>query len=372
MENAISLNSNMCSGNNGGGVDIINFAYLSLDKSKLLGVGGTSKVYCGSYKGEKVAVKLLFVIDITKDLIHRVVAEAKLLSRFKSCANVIKCHGVVVLPPCVAIILELCARGSLYDVIQAGDEKLDGRPWDWKNRIMFCLGAARGILTLHSKGICHRDLKSMNFLVCHDFTVKVTDLDLADAYGDAEVEHLDCLNWVPPETLEGEPYLMHGDVYALAMVFVEIVTGNVPFSEIRDPMEVRQQVLSGKRPELPRDTPKILKDLMRKMWDRRTHLRPSAEDVVKQLESLMEQKFEISTSSFVIVDKESKSMNETSKSNCENEIGERENESSKLELSSVAEAEMKTQGDQKDQTKRTVKHDAICEQPYAALPDDEN
>ena len=55
-------------------------AYITLDKNKQLGSGSCSKVYRGSYKKRVCAIKLIFTVDLTEEVIGRVAAEAQLLS----------------------------------------------------------------------------------------------------------------------------------------------------------------------------------------------------------------------------------------------------------------------------------------------------
>jgi hypothetical protein len=98
-------------------VKLLNFAYIKLDTAKLLGQGSFSKVYRGQYKQQECAVKLIFTVDLTVDVINRVAAESQILSSLRH-PNVIGIYGVAVLPPSVCILLEICYYGSLSDVIR--------------------------------------------------------------------------------------------------------------------------------------------------------------------------------------------------------------------------------------------------------------
>lgn len=66
-------------------------------------------------------------------------------------------------------------------------------PLDWGARIKVALGAARGLAYLHedsSPRVIHRDFKSSNILLEHDFTPKVSDFGLARTAMDEENRHI--------------------------------------------------------------------------------------------------------------------------------------------------------------------------------------
>ena len=63
----------------GGKVETLNFAYLNVPEGSILGHGGSSRVYKGKYKGQDVAVKMLFCIDLTKDVVRRFFKEIKII-----------------------------------------------------------------------------------------------------------------------------------------------------------------------------------------------------------------------------------------------------------------------------------------------------
>lgn len=73
-----------------------------------------------------------------------------------------------------------------------GVDKVDA-PLDWNARLMIALGAARGLTYLHedsSPRVIHRDFKSSNILLEHDFTPKVSDFGLARTGSDEENKHI--------------------------------------------------------------------------------------------------------------------------------------------------------------------------------------
>lgn len=74
----------------------------------------------------------------------------------------------------------------------AGIDK-ETAPLDWAARMKIALGAARGLAYLHedsSPRVIHRDFKSSNILLEHDFTPKVSDFGLARTALDEESRHI--------------------------------------------------------------------------------------------------------------------------------------------------------------------------------------
>lgn len=81
-----------------GVVKLLNFAYMTLDKSSLLGCGSFSKVYKGTYRSSPVAIKLIFTVDLNPEIIGRCMSEAEILSKIRH-PNVVDIYGVCVFPP---------------------------------------------------------------------------------------------------------------------------------------------------------------------------------------------------------------------------------------------------------------------------------
>jgi hypothetical protein len=104
-------------------VPMLNFAYLSLGRAEgpptVLGIGGSARVYRGLYRGSPVAVKLIFLMELTPMDVSAFVNEAAKLHSLNGHTNVVSLIGVCIRPPALALVMELCAFGSLYDVLHA-------------------------------------------------------------------------------------------------------------------------------------------------------------------------------------------------------------------------------------------------------------
>lgn len=100
----------------GSSVPFIHFGLIELTKDMGFVAGGFSRVYFGQYKQQPIALKMLFVVDLTPQSVKEFCKEAKLLIKLKN-ENVIICKGVSVMPPAVSIVLEFCKHGSLFDLL---------------------------------------------------------------------------------------------------------------------------------------------------------------------------------------------------------------------------------------------------------------
>ncbi|HEY4537170.1 MAG TPA: Stk1 family PASTA domain-containing Ser/Thr kinase [Erysipelothrix sp.] len=85
----------------------------------------------------------------------------------------------------------------------------------------------------HQEKVIHRDIKPQNILVKDDGTVKIADFGIALA-GDAlqltkSDSVLGSVHYLAPECSRGEGASMQSDIYALGVVFYELLTGEVPF-----------------------------------------------------------------------------------------------------------------------------------------------
>jgi serine/threonine-protein kinase len=126
------------------------------------------------------------------------------------------------------LVTEYLSGGSLRAMLDAG------HPLSPSQALVMGLEAARALAHAHREGFVHRDVKPANLLFGHDGRLRVADFGLARAIAEAGWTEtgavLGTARYASPEQARGESVDGRSDVYSLALVLVEAVTGQVPFS----------------------------------------------------------------------------------------------------------------------------------------------
>jgi len=127
------------------------------------------------------------------------------------------------------LTMELLEGGSLRSLLDSG------RRLTVSQVAALALDVASALAYAHARGLVHRDVKPANLLFDEDGHVSVADFGIARALAEASwTEPLGAMlgtaRYAAPEQLKGAPLDGRADVYSLAVVAVEAVTGDVPFS----------------------------------------------------------------------------------------------------------------------------------------------
>jgi len=163
---------------------------------------------------------------------------------------VVQLIGLCLDPLCV--ITEWMSRGSLYSILQ--DTKT---PLPLSLRLKIALQIAEGMAYIHSCNLLHRDLKSLNVLVSGTWQAKIADFGQTAVASGTHTAMRGTLLWCAPEMFESTHYTQKADVYSFAVVFHEIWTRRVPFSDASEEgrrqstMEIIRHIMSGGRPVWP-------------------------------------------------------------------------------------------------------------------------
>jgi TOMM system kinase/cyclase fusion protein len=126
----------------------------------------------------------------------------------------------------IYIAMEFVAGRSLAHLLARGPLPLP-RALDLIAQVGDALGKA------HQKGVVHRDIKPENVLVDEDGRVKILDFGLAKLLGAASTTEtgtaLGTLAYMPPEQAQGRPTDHRADIWAMAVMLYEMITGARPF-----------------------------------------------------------------------------------------------------------------------------------------------
>ncbi|KAF7355893.1 Kinase-like protein [Mycena venus] len=147
-----------------------------------------------------------------------------------------------------------------------------------------------GLEYLHSRKICHGDLKAINVLVENSGKALLCDFGLARLKADAATrtfvhmgvpQIVGSRNWMAPEILTGSRYRVTSDVYAFGMTLYELYTDETPLFTIPYAELVDLVVHRGVRPERPdpgegRAMQDELWELAQQCWVEDPHKRPTA------------------------------------------------------------------------------------------------
>ncbi|KAH7641403.1 guanylate cyclase-like protein 2 [Dermatophagoides farinae] len=132
-------------------------------------------------------------------------------------------------PHSVLLLSEYCAKGSLRDVLENEEIRLDEEFLSSLVHDIMC-----GLSYLHHSDLkCHGNLKSTNCLVTCRFVVKLNDFGLFSfrkEEPDAQIALYNKL-WRPPETLRNPDVIgPEGDLYSFAVIVHEIAIRKGPFA----------------------------------------------------------------------------------------------------------------------------------------------
>ena len=90
----------------------------------------------------------------------------------------------------------------------------------------------KGIIYLHSKNICHRDIKLENILVMKNDVIKIIDFGFAVKCNKDSYQKLYCgtPSYMAPEILNKEKYIpYYSDIWSLGVLFYAMLFGRFPF-----------------------------------------------------------------------------------------------------------------------------------------------
>ncbi|QRV91957.1 kinesin light chain [Ceratobasidium sp. AG-Ba] len=101
---------------------------------------------------------------------------------------------------------------------------------------------------LHDLNVVHGDIKGDNLLMGADGNLKLTDFGLTIMHD--KTLQFSATDSAPELFLEGAGHTKETDMYAVGMTMLEMITGEIPFREIRNDLHVMSVTLKGQTPNV--------------------------------------------------------------------------------------------------------------------------
>ncbi|XP_071965376.1 speract receptor-like isoform X2 [Antedon mediterranea] len=253
----------------------------------------------GTFKGNICAIKAVnkHAVDLTRE-IRKELKDMRDVRHDNVCPFI----GACVDSPHICILMQYAPKGSLQDILENEDIKLD---------VMFLASLiadlVKGMIYIHSSEIrSHGHLKSSNCVVDNRWVLQVTDYGLPSfkkgAMEDPDLsEHARLRNllWRAPEHIrEGNDMpaqgTTKGDVYSFAIILQEIYARAEPFHLNEESIEdIIEKVKDGSEPPYRPDisdcnesAPECVLTVIRKSWQEHPEERPNFLEIRELLKPL--------------------------------------------------------------------------------------
>ncbi|XP_017229273.1 serine/threonine-protein kinase STY46 isoform X2 [Daucus carota subsp. sativus] len=249
-----------------------------------IATGSCADLFRGTYCGQDVAVKVLRSEHLNKTLEDEFAHEVNILREVQH-RNVVRFIGSCTKSPNLCIVTEFMPGGSLYEYLHKKHTKIE-----LSQLVKFAIDVCSGMEYLHQSNIIHRDLKAANLLMDAESVVKVADFGVArfQNQGGEMTAETGTYRWMAPEVINHLPYDHKADVFSFAIVLWELVTAKVPYDTMT-PLQAALGVRQGLRPDIPKDAPPKLVELMQKCWEASPSKRPSFSEIKIELEKILEE-----------------------------------------------------------------------------------
>ncbi len=224
-----------------------------------LGLGGMGEIYLAEDPrlGRNIALKFLAPSELPGEAARRRFFEEARAAATIDHPFICKIYEAGEAEGVAYIAMEYIQGESL-------DQRLRQGPLPVEQAVKLALEIADALAAAHARGILHRDLKPSNIMLTPDLHVKVVDFGLAKRLAVLEAETMataltqpgwliGTLAYMSPEQLQAQPLDARSDLFALGIVFYQMLSGRHPFLDPAGPagMSAALRILNETPPPLP-------------------------------------------------------------------------------------------------------------------------
>mmetsp|Transcript_7800 Transcript_7800/g.12409 ORF Transcript_7800/g.12409 Transcript_7800/m.12409 type:complete len:559 (+) Transcript_7800:39-1715(+) len=227
------------------------------------------KLFVLPKEGDKVVLKVQKKGESAADVMREIAVHGRC-----SHPNIPAMYGYYEDGTNIIMILQLLEAKELKDIMNIK------RMFPEEETRVVILQVARALAYMHNKNFAHRDVSTRNVLVGAQNKAYLIDLglavDLSESTPSANV--VGTLGYVSPEAMRGEGSGLPGDVWALGCILYEMMFGFSPFL----PNEVLMPTVEVPFPDPSwgMDSSPEVQDLIKKMLDKNSKKRASADDIL--------------------------------------------------------------------------------------------
>jgi serine/threonine protein kinase len=245
----------------------------------VLGRGGMSVVYIAedSKLGRRVALKIMSEeLSENEAFRTRFIREAKMAANLEH-PSIVPVYDAGEVDGVLFLAMRVIRGTDLRRVIT------EGGPMDAERTMAIMRQVASALDAAHQAGLVHRDVKPANILlskVGEDEHAYLSDFGLTKHVSSRSGltktgTFMGTIDYVAPEQIRGDDVDGRTDLYSLACVLYECLTGEVPFMKDQDVailfahLEDARPRITAKRPDLPEAVDGVLARAMAKTKDER-------------------------------------------------------------------------------------------------------
>lgn len=266
-----------------------------------LGAGGMAEIFraktagAGGFQKELVVKRILPSLSSDEQFIRMLVNEAKLTVALTH-PTIAQIYELGEVDGRYFISMEFVEGATLHEVMHLARHAK--RPLGLEQSIYICLEVLRGLEYAHKRtdgagnplGIVHCDVSPDNVMLTWDGGVKLLDFGVARAAHRSlsnyrEGTLMGKLSYAAPEQAEGKDFDHRVDLFAVGVIFYELLTGTHPFGKVSD---VEALIQSRRKPVVPPSKvaglPKVFDDFVARSLAPEPSLRfQSAEEMADEL-----------------------------------------------------------------------------------------
>lgn len=194
----------------------------------LLGRGGMGEVYAAhdTDKGRTVALKILREQYADDERFRaRFLRESHVVANLEE-PHVVPIHDWGEINGNLYIDMRLVRGQTLHDLLRTA-------PLAPHRAVSIVEQIAAALDAAHAQGLIHRDIKPQNIIVTDADFAYLLDFGIAQAQGDSSLTqsgmYIGSFGYMAPERFSGATCSPAADIYSLACVLHEALTGNTPF-----------------------------------------------------------------------------------------------------------------------------------------------